>query len=77
MLRIKSTKGERGISRLKKIGVDLIVDDLGRGRVRLKKSVHGLLWSELVFLMDEWGKFLEGREGTRFDKWLDKKKKRA
>lgn len=61
-----------------KIGAELWISGTnGRGYVKLKKDVPGLLWAELCELMDEWGKFKMGQSGTRFDRWLDKKEKAA
>ena len=62
----------------KKIGVDLMVSGCtGRGYVRPTKDVPGLLWAELVSLMDEWGRFKKGIKGTRFDRWLKKEGRKA
>jgi len=42
----------------------------GGSYIKLYSPMPGLLWSELVTLMTEWGRFQQGRKGTRFDRWL-------
>ena len=45
--------------------------DLGCGAYRLRHTgIPGLLWAELVKLMDEYSRFEKGKRGTRFDTWL-------
>jgi len=41
---------------------------------RFKKPLPGLLWCELVQLLNEWKRFENKQSGTRFDKWLLKEK---
>ena len=42
--------------------------------VTFKKPLNGLLWAELVALVDDYHKFERGIKGTRFDPWLKKVK---
>jgi len=39
---------------------------------RFKKPLPGLFWCELVQLLNEWKRFENGKNGTRFDKWIKK-----
>ena len=41
---------------------------------KFHRPLPGLFWAELVEMLNEWKQFELGRKGTRWDKWLKKKK---
>jgi len=40
--------------------------------IRFNRAIPGLLWAELVTVLDEYKKFENNIKGTRFDPWLKK-----
>jgi hypothetical protein len=40
--------------------------------LKMGRSMPGLLWGEMVILLDEYKKFEHNIKGTRFDTWLEK-----
>ena len=42
--------------------------------LEMEKSLPGLLYGEIVTVLDEFRKFEQGKKGTRFDTWLGKTK---
>jgi hypothetical protein len=55
----------------KKYRVTLGNSFAGGSYIKLYSPMPGLLWAELVTLMTEWGRFKQGKSGTRFDRHLE------
>ena len=42
--------------------------------LKMNSAMPGLLWCEIITVLEEYKKFEQGKKGTRFDTWLKRVK---